>query len=500
LLLWNLLFSVAFIPATPAQAALSTALVWEIRPTVGSDNNGGGFVAGATGTDFSQQDAAQYTFTNLASSNGSTNPCIVTSASHNFVASDVGNLLHVTAGTNWIPNFFQIVSVATNAATLDRACGTAASISGGTFAVGGALATISASIGATGRSASNKAFVKASGTAQIDTTITFLNPITPSRTVPPNQLIGYTSTRTDGGKATVQLITNTGLTAFDTSNAASTTGWYIRNFIIDCNGLGTSTGINLGDTSMVINSEIKNCKADGIILSATNFGAVIDTQVHGGTACTSGIRGSASNAITLLRNWVHDNACPGVIIPNRSMVVFNLITNNTGASSDGIQVGSSNVTILNNTIYGNGRDGIRDTGNSLGDSNNWRNNLLVNNVGFGINGNTTGAGWAAFPQYDGNAYFNNTGGARNNMDDTTTNPVNGVAPYTNTLDVTLTADPFVSAGTNNFTLNKTAGAGLAARGTGTPGVIQGNAQTGAIDLGSFQAAATGSQTSSAFAQ
>jgi hypothetical protein len=46
--------------------ALSSATVLEVR-TTGVDTNGGGFVTGATGTDFSQQNAAQYSGTNLAS-------------------------------------------------------------------------------------------------------------------------------------------------------------------------------------------------------------------------------------------------------------------------------------------------------------------------------------------------------------------------------------------------------------------------------------------------
>src|SRR6476661_4844198 len=120
--------------------SLSAATVWEVRPagSGASDNNGGGFVAGASGTDFSQQDAAAYSGTNLAI-DAATNTK-VTSATHNFVAADVGNLLQITAGAGFTTGFYQIVSVASNAATLDRSAGTLGS-TGGTFAVGGALAS-----------------------------------------------------------------------------------------------------------------------------------------------------------------------------------------------------------------------------------------------------------------------------------------------------------------------------------------------------------------------
>src|SRR5262245_30698817 len=121
--------------------ALAAATAWEVR-TTGSDTlNSGGFVTGASGTDFSQQDAAQYSFADLATSTGTVANPTVTSASHNFVAADVGNILRITAGTNWTAGFYQIQSVAANAATLDRACGSAASLSAGSYVVGGAFAS-----------------------------------------------------------------------------------------------------------------------------------------------------------------------------------------------------------------------------------------------------------------------------------------------------------------------------------------------------------------------
>ena len=112
-----------------------------------------------------------------------------------------------------------------------------------------------------------------------------------------------------------------------------------------------------------------------------------------------------------------------------------------------------------------------------------RNNLLVSNAGYGFVG-ATGAGSAATPDYDGNCYYNNTSGTRNNMDDLTTNLVDSVVPYTNVLDVVLSGDPFTNAAGGDFTLNNTAGA--AARGAGTPGALPGVSQAGYPDMGVFQ--------------
>lgn len=117
--------------------AINAAAVWEVR-TTGTANGGGFFVPGGGGTDFSQQASPQYNFADLASSNGTTNPAVVTSVSHSFVTADVGNAIRVSAGTNWTAGWYQIVSVSGGAATLDRAVGTSASLTSGTYAVGGA--------------------------------------------------------------------------------------------------------------------------------------------------------------------------------------------------------------------------------------------------------------------------------------------------------------------------------------------------------------------------
>lgn len=50
--------------------ALPAATVWEVRTTGSDAACSGGFVAGASGTDYSQQNAAQYSASDLASANG----------------------------------------------------------------------------------------------------------------------------------------------------------------------------------------------------------------------------------------------------------------------------------------------------------------------------------------------------------------------------------------------------------------------------------------------
>jgi len=65
--------------------------------------------------------------TDLACDTGTGNTAspIVSSASYNFVAGDVGYHVYIKAGTNWTPGWYEIASVATNKATLKAAVGEA---------------------------------------------------------------------------------------------------------------------------------------------------------------------------------------------------------------------------------------------------------------------------------------------------------------------------------------------------------------------------------------
>jgi hypothetical protein len=102
-------------------------------------------------------------------------------------------------------------------------------------------------------------------------------------------------------------------------------------------------------------------------------------------------------------------------------------------------------------IHGNAGDGIYVDGENQ-EENTWLvcNNLITSNGGYGINAQTT---WHEQGIFDYNAYYNNTSGLRNNL---TAGPN----------DVTLTADPYTSESTDDYTLNATAGGGAACKDAG----------------------------------
>lgn len=90
--------------------ALNATTAWRIRPT-GLEANGGGFDPGLTTN----------MLTDGAATSATGNSPVFGSASYNFVAGDVGAAVYIAAGTNWVPGWYPIVSVAANQATLAAA-------------------------------------------------------------------------------------------------------------------------------------------------------------------------------------------------------------------------------------------------------------------------------------------------------------------------------------------------------------------------------------------
>ena len=436
-------------------------------------------MAGATGTDRSQQNAAQVAIDNAAITTSVTTNVITFVSGYTPTAADVGNVVQVISGTNATANsFFNITAQTATTWTVNGNV-----VSSGTTVnlianMGGALATLG-KLAAALTVGSNKAYVTGAFTSTA--TITFApSGVTPAGNVPQTRLIGYGAVRGDAGHATLTLQTNTGLTGI--TSAAS--GFTVEQIDVDCASLGTSTGIAL----TVAFGAIRNCKVanftvKGLRLATNTLSEIADCEVTGGTAAATVAVDLAAAPQSMHRCFIHDNACPGLSIVAGQTAIDCLIVNNTGAASDGVQA-NGNCVLLNNTIHGNGRDGIRSL--NAGTTQQIRNNILSNNGGFGLNYSVIAG--PAMADIDGNAYFSNTSGARNNVDSTA--GIFGVSPYVNTRDVILTVSPYVgptTGSTANFGLNNTAGGGAACRAAGSPGAFPGLATTvGKLDMGAVQ--------------
>ncbi len=98
--------------------ALSVNAIYECNASATANSvNGGGF---------NPSNANMLTDATATSATG--NSPVVSSASYNFVAGDVGKWLYIKSGTNWTPGWYQIASVASNQATLSAAIGEAVQV------------------------------------------------------------------------------------------------------------------------------------------------------------------------------------------------------------------------------------------------------------------------------------------------------------------------------------------------------------------------------------
>lgn len=440
--------------------ALSNATVLEVR-TTGSDNNGGGFVTGASGTDFSQQAAAQFALTGVTTA--AANAILLTTSAATTM---VGNLANIISGTNFIAGSYQILSVVAGVSiTVDRNCTSAAGALG-VVNIGGAFATIGKAA-ALMVSTGLHAYVGNTATYSISTGIS-----TPSGNSPALgicRIIGYNIVRGDGGRPTIQ--TTAAITAYTDAN-----GFRLENFIIDCNATGTNGVAITGNYGAVFNCIIKAALNFGANISGNGSG-LYQTQVTtcaGATNSAAVVLGLSGGSGWRVRNcYINANTTAGIsIIGTYAAITGNIIASNTGASSDGILISAAYsavaTLITNNVFYANGRDGYRSTGNY--EISEISNNIFVNNVGIGLN---TSAMTPVISDVliHHNAYFGNgTARSGNNA---------------GTGDVTLTGVPFTNAGSGDFSLNNTASQGAALRSVGYPGVMVGGG-TGYQDIGAIQ--------------
>lgn len=473
------LIVVFFILACLAHAALPSTTVWETR-NAGNDANGGGYVTGSSGTDYSQQNSAQYTASDLSCSGScTTNPCQVFSTATGFLSDIVGDIIQINSGTGWTTGFYEVVSFnGSGLITLDRACGNGNN-TGGVFHIGGALATLSKLNTAMGTTAniSQVAWVKNDSTYSVSSQAANFNFTTNGCNNCQPQINGYTSSRGDNGMPTIQASAAINNSMIEISNNNNLNGLMLRNFIIDCNSKSNSYGLQIAsNTTGAENIKVTNCTNDGIRMEdgADQCRWCYVTGTSGGTAAINidGVNASSSQPSMCYFCVAYSNTIAGIRLVN-SICINCISGNNSGASSDGFGIntssGQGSSWIINSVAYNNGRDGIRlVTVNS--EIYQILNTIISQNAGWGINSTTTVASGQIYENY--NFFYSNTSGART-----------GLSAGAN--DVTGTGDPFTAGGSNNYALNNTAGAGAAARAAGFPGALLVGG-TGHIDIGALQ--------------
>ena len=477
--------------------ALSASMAWEVR-SGGSSTNSGGFKAGASGTDRTQQDAAYITFTDLVID--AVDNTKVTSAGNPFDSTSPGNTIRVSGGTGFTTGTYEILSVATGVATLDRAVGTTSS-TGGTGTLGGGkvrLEDVDSVI-----VAGNTVWMLGGLTYTRTTT----NTLTADGTAAaPIRVVGYAAgSRTDTAltEASMPIMTSaTNSVALLSLNAAPF--WSFRN--IKFTHTAGTRGAGVVNVTAVTDygPRFENCVWDGC-LSAVVQGSSAGLAYRGAFLFNCTIRNCTSHAInwgggTSANNqlycdscYFHDNAGACVTTTAAALTGFYVarcvFDSSTGASGYGVWVQSTTGGPINATLqidscvfWNNAQSGLRfeyTTGrHALVQV---TNNIFVSNGAYGVSCATAGvldSNGGAFARC--NAFYGNSTNPRQNF-------------VTGEGDVTMTGTPFNNAASADFTLDNTASEGAAIRAVNFPtsvGAVGATAGTNYGDIGALQAQAT----------
>jgi len=427
-------------------AALSANTVWEVE-TGGSDTNGGGFVTGSSGTDYSQQASANPNGGNNGSSvlGSSAGTTTLTCSDCSFTSAITGNIIYVAGGSGSITaQWRQVTYASATTVTMDT---TIASSSGMTINIGGAL--LSPGIATKNATVAQMTIYIKYGSFTITSASTNVagGCMTSSVQI---YVIGYNTNRTLTNTDSMPTLTlNSGVSSATIYN--NSTYSVIRNIAFNGASQTTSKGITgnftiadrctfTGFTSAADAAwvTVRSAATANSSTPFTGTGAIIGTESYANTAS-----GFATTGLCLY--------CLGY--------------NNTGGSSDGIDNGTTGV-VVNSTFYGNGRDGIEGTGGNQGF---YLNNIVVNNGRYG---------------------HDLTGGLRVYFNDAVYGNVSGESLGSGKIfalpQVTITTSPFVNGGAGNLSLNSMAGGGPSVRQVAYPGTFESGSNTSYLDVGGIQ--------------
>lgn len=441
-----------------------------------SKNNTATLTAGTWGVDYSNQDASQFTFTDITTAgSGST----FTSAAHPVGKNFVGNYLNITSGTNLTAQRYEVISTSTITATVDKAISTGVSTNGA-GGLGGALA----SPGMAGRLESSAPGARVSGTDIFIKSGTYV--VTSSTA---NVSGGVFSDATGGAGSNAMVVEGFGTIPRDVGTAPTiqlqaslgsgiavvtvAAVWpSITNITVDCNSNTTSTAFSLNGFATGLFSQLTalNFKTAGI--SATGGDPITLCIATGG----AGTAGFSTGTSPLSYCESYGNTCPG-FSTSSGCVTKCIASGNSGATSDGFVATAGMLQHSGCVSYGNGRHGFFLQGGSP-DAQVLTNCIAEANGGYGFAANTT----AQLARLGYCGAYNNTSGA---FDSSTipTPPTNFVLNTTGTF--------FTNAASGDFSLNNTANQGALARAAGFPGVMPRGTSTGHVDIGAIQHADAG---------
>lgn len=380
--------------------ALSGNTVLEIR-IGGSDTNGGGFVTGATGTDWSQQNSAQYALTNGQYVSGTT--ILTSSASSDMI----GNIAYVVGGTGSISaNWYQITNVSVGVSiTVDRATGLVVG-TGITINIGGALATpggLGAMLAAAGGVAGMRAWMKYS--ASTYSMIVATNNVSGGILTLPSVafwLEGYDVTRGDRTgnrpKTSWASVASPGSSTTYIFNFSGTQRQGFANLLADGNGVANVGGFTTaGQRVNIIQCVAQNFNGTlgvGILGSANNPGTIscsANTCTIGfsagtcidcyATGCTSGYSNvnNATNCLATLNTngftaaplgalWLNctadSNTTAGFAAQTSQSIINCIASNQSGGGGIGFSCTAANSLTMHNCASFNNMTEVQSGANA----------------------------------------------------------------------------------------------------------------------------------------
>jgi hypothetical protein len=335
-----------------------------------------GTPTGGVGTvDYSQATTSGANGTDLVSTNATTNPCTVTSASAPFSRNEVGNTIRISAGTSWTTGYYEIISVSGSTATLDRACGSSASITGGTWRMGGAFQfgnslddLFTEQFSATNGTGAGRIFIRA-GTHTANGSITTA---AAGGTQAPIIVEGYQSKRGDSptgdNRPLISISTNIWTYGAQwhrynlrvTGTGTSTVALGTNNVSINCFDANTSTAVGrialtTSVESLVLNSEMVSIRGLGVQLPNSLSVRLQGNYIHSSNiAMTQG----TNNAVFVINNLIEDIATT-VLNASALQSTAGVFSGNTivgGVTPRGTGIsfitGTTDPFIIGNIIYG----------------------------------------------------------------------------------------------------------------------------------------------------
>lgn len=311
---------------------------WEVR-TTGNDNNGGGFYDRNPGTsvDYTQQDSAQLSLTDLATDGAGTGLSSVTGG---FTESMVGNIIHIVSGTGFTPGWYEIVTYTDEYnVIIDRSAGASASV--GVGKVGGALTSLTDAF-LEAVNDSNIIYIK-SGTYNLTETINVSN--AGSSANGDIRIEGYKTTRGDEPRGNDRPLVNCGSYSFIFNNF-----WNFKHIRVISAYTGSAIQVGTFGTFYNVYSNLTGGTNvyDAAIQGTTSL-TIIDCELQSAKSC---VYNSGYGIIRF--SYLHD-ALYGVYNTDSTKRPFNFSYNIiANCSVDGFYVKIGYIysaTISNNTFY-----------------------------------------------------------------------------------------------------------------------------------------------------